>query len=91
MEIPSDLVHEVDQCYAAARDELKDMIDEVRPLLATDGPASTAAWYSAELRMGGWSEDALAGLVGLAIVELARREDQSVSERCACGRRESGG
>lgn len=68
---------EIDQVHAAAMDEHRSNVAEARKLVEQYGPAM-APYFLAEQAIrdtaGPIQVEALAGALGLALVELARRE-----------------
>jgi hypothetical protein len=71
-DLPASLVHEIDQTYTEAREDLARLVDAVRPWVAELGPAVASTRTAVTLRERGWTDDMLAGLAGVAVVELIR-------------------
>lgn len=72
MQIPPHLVAEIDQRYGPARRDVLNLIDTARSASDAHGAAVGSALLAAELfdRTGGDAQQ-LAGMLGLALVELA--------------------
>jgi hypothetical protein len=73
-ELPPGLVHEIDQAYAGGREDLHRMVEVVRRWVDEHGPAVASIWAARTLREGGWTDEMLAGLASVAVVEVIRSE-----------------
>lgn len=82
MEIPPHARAEIDQAHAQAQQSLRLYIEQAKRFIDehgfTDAPFFVAKWHvRTTAALGDDQIDALSGALGLALVELVRRERES--------------
>jgi hypothetical protein len=80
--VPPHLIAQIDQRYPDARAGVLDLVENVRPALAEYGAPVTSAILAAQVHddLDGDAQQ-LAGMLGVALVELARHlTDEEVSD-----------